>query len=70
MAGRFCTMLDWVDTGFISDGMLDELPMPSQIGATRTGGIDLDKPRSRGCGARASSSSDGQARRLMPEPAS
>jgi hypothetical protein len=24
-------MLDCVDTGFISDGMLDELPMPSQI---------------------------------------
>jgi hypothetical protein len=27
--------------------MLDELPLPSQIGAVRTGGIDLDKPRSR-----------------------
>ena len=27
--------------------MLDELPLPSQIGATRTGGIDLNKPRSR-----------------------
>ena len=47
MAGRFCTMLDCVDTGFIPDGMLDEQPLPSQIGATRTGGIDLNKPRSR-----------------------
>ena len=47
MAGRFCTMLDCVDTGFIPGGMLDELPLPSQIGATRTGGIDLNKPRSR-----------------------
>ena len=27
--------------------MLDELPLPSQIGATRSGGIDLNKPRSR-----------------------
>jgi hypothetical protein len=47
MAGRFCTMLDCVDTGFIPDGMLDELPLPSQVGATRIGGIDLKKPRSR-----------------------
>ena len=47
MAGRFCTMLDCVDTGFIPGGTLDELPLPSQIGAVRTGGIDLNKPRSR-----------------------
>ena len=47
MAGRFCTMLDCVDAGFIPGGMLDELPLPSQIGSTRTGGIDLNKPRSR-----------------------
>ena len=47
MAGRFCTMLDCVDTGFIPGGMLDELPLPSQIGAIRIGGIDLNKPRSR-----------------------
>ena len=47
MAGRFCTMLDCVDTGFIPDGILDELPLPAQIGATRTGGIDLNKPRAR-----------------------
>jgi hypothetical protein len=47
MAGRFCTMLDCIDTGFIPDGTLDELPLPSQIGAVRTGGIDVNKPRSR-----------------------
>ena len=47
MAGRFCTMLDCVDTGFIPDGILDQLPLPSTIGATRTGGIDLNKPRIR-----------------------
>jgi hypothetical protein len=47
MAGRFCTMLDCVDTGFLPDGILDELPRPARIGATRTGGIDLNKPRAR-----------------------
>src|SRR6266536_2253632 len=47
MAGRFCTMLDCVDTGFIPGGLLDQLPLPAQIGATRTGGIDVNKPRSR-----------------------
>ena len=47
MAERFCTTLDCVDTGFIPDGILDQLPLPSTIGATRTGGIDLNKPRIR-----------------------
>jgi hypothetical protein len=47
MADRFCTMLDCVDTGFIPGGLLDGLPLPSQIGAVRTGGIDVNKPRSR-----------------------
>ena len=47
MAGRFCTLLDCAGTGFLPDGMLDELALPSQIGAVRTGGIDLNKPRSR-----------------------
>ena len=30
MAERFCTMLDCVDTGFIPDGILDQLPLPAQ----------------------------------------
>ena len=47
MAGRFCTMLDCVDTGFIPPGLLDALPAASQLGSTRIGGIDVNKPRSR-----------------------
>jgi hypothetical protein len=47
MAERFCTALDCVDVAFVADGVLDELPAPSQIGATRVGGIDLNKPRAR-----------------------
>ena len=40
-------MLDCVDTGFIPDGTLDQLPLPSVVGAVRTGGIDLNRPRMR-----------------------
>jgi len=47
MVDRFCTALDCVDVGFLPDGTLDQLPLPSQIGATRVGGIDLNKPRMR-----------------------
>lgn len=47
MVDRFCTGLDCVDVAFIPDGLLDELPAPSQLGATRVGGIDLNKPRMR-----------------------
>jgi len=47
MADRFCTMLDCVDTGFIPGGVPGQLPLPSTIGATRTGGIDVNKPRIR-----------------------
>jgi hypothetical protein len=47
MVERFLTMLDCVDIGFISDGTLDQLPLPSRLGATRIGGIDLNKPRTR-----------------------
>ncbi len=42
---RFATALDCVDTGFLSDGVLDELPTASTLGATRIGGVDLNKPR-------------------------
>ena len=44
---RFTTMLDCVDVGFIPDGTLEHLPTPSQIGAARVGGVDLNKPRIR-----------------------
>ena len=47
MAERFCTALDCVDTGFLPDGTLDALPLPSRIGRTRVGGIDLNKLRIR-----------------------
>jgi hypothetical protein len=47
MAERFCTALDCVDIGFLPDHTLDELPTASQIGATRVGGIDLNRPRKR-----------------------
>jgi hypothetical protein len=47
MVHRFCTMLDCVDVGFLPDGILDQLPLPSQIGATKVGGVDLNKPRLR-----------------------
>jgi len=47
MVDRFTTMLDCVDVGFLPDQALDELPAPSQLGATRVGGIDLNKPRIR-----------------------
>jgi hypothetical protein len=47
ITGRFATTLDCADIAFIADGLLDELPLPSQLGATRTGGIDLNKPRIR-----------------------
>jgi hypothetical protein len=47
MVDRFCTALDCIDVGFLPDGTLDQLPLPSQIGATRVGGIDLNRPRMR-----------------------
>ena len=47
MVDRFTSMLDCVDVGFLPDGILDQLPAPSQIGATRTGGVDVNKPRTR-----------------------
>jgi len=47
MTERFCTALDCVDASFVADGTLDDLPLPSTIGAARVGGIDLNKPRMR-----------------------
>ena len=47
MVGEFCTALDCVDAGFIPDGLLDALPAASQLGGTRVGGINVNKPRSR-----------------------
>jgi hypothetical protein len=47
MAERFCTAMDCVDISFLSGTALDELPLPSRVGATRVGGVDLNKPRIR-----------------------
>jgi hypothetical protein len=47
MVDRFTTTLDCLDVGFLPDDTLDQLPQPSQIGATRVGGIDVNKPRIR-----------------------
>src|SRR5262249_50718227 len=47
MAGRFATALDCAGISFLPDDILDQLPLPSQLGATRTGGIHLNKPRIR-----------------------
>jgi hypothetical protein len=47
MADRFTTALDCADTGFLPDGVLDELPLPAQAGLRRVAGIDLNKPRIR-----------------------
>jgi hypothetical protein len=32
MADRFVTALDCADIGFLADGILDELPLPSRLG--------------------------------------
>ena len=47
MVDRFTNMLDCVEIGFLPDGILDQLPAPSTLGATRTGGIDINIPRIR-----------------------
>jgi hypothetical protein len=47
MADRFATTLDCAGTGFLPDGILDQLPLPSRAGAARTAGVDLNKPRIR-----------------------
>jgi hypothetical protein len=47
MVDRFTSMLDCVEVGFLPDGILDQLPAPSRIAATRLGGIDLNRSRTR-----------------------
>jgi hypothetical protein len=47
MVDRFTSMLDCVEIGFLPDGILDQLPAPSTLAATRVGGIDLNRPRVR-----------------------
>jgi hypothetical protein len=47
MVDRFTSRLDCVELGFLPDGILDELPAPSQLAATRVGRIDLNTARVR-----------------------
>lgn len=44
---RFLHALSCVDRCFIGGETLDQLPVPSQVGQTKVGGIDLNKPRMR-----------------------
>jgi hypothetical protein len=44
---RFLTTLACVGVAFIADQTLDQLPLGSQVGTTRVGGVDLNKPRLR-----------------------
>lgn len=44
---RFLGNLYCMDAAFVSDNTWDELPKPSQVGQTRVGGIDVNKPRTR-----------------------
>jgi hypothetical protein len=44
---QFLENLYCMDASFMSDETLDRLPTPTQVGKTRVGGIDLNKPRTR-----------------------
>ena len=44
---RFVNVLSCVDQCFIADETLEQLPAPSQVGKTKVGGIDFNKPRMR-----------------------
>ncbi len=47
MVTEFLTTLHAVDHAFVSDDTLEQLPLPSVLGQTRVGGVDLNKPRMR-----------------------
>ncbi len=47
MLERFMNALSCIDQCFIADETLEQLPAPSQIGKTKVGGIDFNKPRMR-----------------------
>lgn len=44
---RFADALSCIDQCFIADEMLEQLPLPTQVGKTFVGGIDLNKARMR-----------------------
>jgi hypothetical protein len=47
MVERFLAILRGVDISFIDNGRLDHWPLPSKVGQTRVGGIDVNRPRMR-----------------------
>ena len=47
IAERSATALDCVHTGFLADRVLDQSPTGCRLGATRIGGVDLNKQRMR-----------------------
>jgi len=44
---RFVETLSCVEACFVSDQTFEQLPLPGQVGRTRVGGIDLNRPRLR-----------------------
>jgi DNA-binding transcriptional ArsR family regulator len=44
---RFLDVLRGVDVSFIDDGKLETWPLPSRVGTTRVGGVDINRPRIR-----------------------
>jgi len=47
MLERFVQVLSWVDSSFITDEALEQLPRSARVGQTRVGGIDLNQVRMR-----------------------
>ncbi len=47
MVAGFLTTLHAVDHAFVSDDTLEQLPLPSAVGKTKVGGVDLNKARMR-----------------------
>lgn len=45
--GRFLNAVGCINACFVSDETLENLPQPAQIGQTKVGGIDFNKPRMR-----------------------
>jgi hypothetical protein len=47
MVERFLNVIRCIDVAWISDGTLESLPIPSVVGQTRVGGVDVSKSRMR-----------------------
>jgi hypothetical protein len=47
MLDRWLDSIGYLDRAFIADQTLEQLPAPAQLGQTRIGGIDLNRPRMR-----------------------